>query len=362
MPAFRFGVLSALAALALAARAAPPEFAQVVPGKPLAFPQDMGAHPQYRTEWWYVTGWLDTPGHKPLGFQVTFFRSATTVDTANPSRFAPRQLIVAHAALSDPAIGHLLHAQKSGREGFDLNYARLGNTDLKLDDWRMARDAQGRYSADIATPDYALHISLTPSQAILLEGEQGYSQKGERAGQASYYYSEPQLKVAGTLTRNGIPQSVTGTAWLDHEWSSQVLAPDASGWDWAGVNLADGGALMAFRIRNAQNDKIWAHATLRDASGHVTQFAADQVSFNARRHWRSPRTHADYPVAVSIQTGSDIWELVPLQDDQELDARASSGAVYWEGAVTVQHDGHNSDPTSGRGYLELTGYVDRLKL
>jgi len=358
MAVFRLGALLLLIALAAIAHSAPPEFAQVVPGKTLSFPQDLGAHPQFRTEWWYVTGWLDTPEHKPLGFQITFFRSATATDAANPSRFAPKQLIIAHAALSDPALGHLLHAQKSGREGFGLNYAKVGDTDLKLDDWRMVRDAGGRYSAAIATPDYTLHLSLAPSQAILQEGEQGYSQKGAQAGQASYYYSEPQLTVSGTLVRAGKLQPVTGTAWLDHEWSSQVLAPDATGWDWAGINLSDGGALMAFRIRNAQNDKIWAHATLREANGHITQFAAGQVSFTARRHWRSPNTHADYPVAVSIQTGSAVWELVPLQDDQELDARASTGAVYWEGAITVKRDGQ----AAGRGYLELTGYVDRLKL
>jgi len=358
MSVCRFALLFILAGLGVAAQAAPPEFAQVAPGKTLAFPQDMGAHPQYRTEWWYVMGWLDTPEHKPLGFQITFFRSATAVDAANPSRFAPKQLIIAHAALSDPALGHLLHAQKSGREGFDLNYAKVGNTDLKLDDWRMLRDTQGHYHADITTPDYALHIDLTPSQAPLLEGEQGYSQKGAQAGQASYYYSEPQLKIGGTLARAGKPQAVTGTAWLDHEWSSQVLSPDASGWDWAGINLADGSALMAFRIRNAQNDKIWAHATLRDASGHITQFAADQVNFNAQRRWLSSHTHAAYPVAISIETGPITWELLPLQDDQELDARNSTGAVYWEGAVTVKRDGQEA----GRGYLELTGYVDRLKL
>ncbi len=359
MTAVRWFVLL-VACCALPVQAAPPEFTQVAPGKAIGFPQDMGAHPQYRTEWWYVTGWLDTPEHKPLGFQVTFFRSATTVDGANPSRFAPRQLILAHAALSDPALGHLLHAQKSGREGFGLNYAKTGNTDLKLDDWRMLRDAQGHYHAEIAAPDYTLQLDLAPSQAILLEGEQGFSQKGAQAGQASYYYSEPQLKLTGTLTRAGKPQAVTGTAWLDHEWSSQVLAPDAIGWDWAGINLADGGALMAFRIRDARNDKIWAHATLRDASGHIAQFAADQVNFTAARRWRSPHTRADYPVAVSIQTGPTVWELAPLQDDQELDARASTGAVYWEGAVTVKRDGHAAEV--GRGYLELTGYVDRLKL
>lgn len=360
-------VLACLCLTTLAAQAASPDFAEVKPGKVLQFPQDMGAHPEYRTEWWYVTGWLDVPHQKPLGFQVTFFRSATPTDSANPSRFAPHQLILAHAALSDPALGHLLHAQKSGREGFGLNYAKAGNTDVKLDGWTMQRDAGGHYHAEVDTPDYALKLDFTPTQAVLLEGDQGFSQKGTQASQASYYYSEPQLKIAGTVTRNGKPQTVTGTAWLDHEWSSQVLSTDATGWDWAGLNLADGGALMAFRIRDAHGGKIWAHASLRDASGHVTQYGADQVSFTAQRRWRSPHTQAEYPVAVSISTGPLTWELAPLQDDQELDARGSTGAVYWEGAVTVKRgagkDNSNTDNNeAGRGYLELTGYVDRLKL
>ncbi|MDB5763134.1 MAG: carotenoid 1,2-hydratase, partial [Herminiimonas sp.] len=125
--------------------AAAPQFTQVTPGKAIVFPRDSGAHPGFRTEWWYATGWLETPDGKPLGFQVTFFRFATDHDPANPSRFAPKQLIVAHAALSDPAVGKLLHDQKSARAGFGLAYAKEGNTDVKLDDWRLVRDSNGRY-------------------------------------------------------------------------------------------------------------------------------------------------------------------------------------------------------------------------
>ena len=352
-----FSLLQAVL-FAPAAKAAPPQFSQVKPNAPLVFPQDTGAHPGYRTEWWYVTGWLDTPDHKPLGFQVTFFRSATAHDAANPSQFAPRQLIIAHAALSDPALGRLRHAQKSAREGFGLAFAKVGNTDVKLDNWHIVRDASGRYDTEIEAQDYRLHLSLQPTQALLLEGDQGYSRKGPHIGQASYYYSEPHLQVSGTLTREGKAQAVGGTAWLDHEWSSQVLDADASGWDWTGINLDDGASLMAFQIRDTRGVKLWAHASLRDASGHTAQFAENQVSFTPVRTWRSPRTNAAYPVATRILIGSTNWELAPLQDDQELDSRLSTGAVYWEGAVKALRDGREA----GRGYLELTGYVDRLKL
>jgi predicted secreted hydrolase len=357
--------------------AAPPPMQSVTPGKTLTFPADFGAHPAFRTEWWYVTGWLEQPDGKPLGFQVTFFRSATTHDADNPSRFAPKQLVIAHAALSDPTLGKLLHGQKIAREGFGLAWAKAGDTDVKLDQWRLQRrDAKAAannaakrsvYATTIRTSDFGLSLHMTASQVPLLQGEQGYSRKGVHTAQASYYYSEPQLVVSGSVTRAGVTLPVRGTAWLDHEWSTTVLDENATGWDWTGINLADGGALMAFQIRGKDGEKLWAHATMRDASGNLRQFGPNDVLFRPRRTWRSGRTGASYPVAMSLQTGDMTWQLDPLQDDQELDSRLSTGAVYWEGAITVRRVLNNSSaiPTgapAGRGYLELTGYFKPLKL
>ncbi|HJV50853.1 MAG TPA: carotenoid 1,2-hydratase [Noviherbaspirillum sp.] len=338
--------------------AAPLHFSPVVPGHALSFPRDFGAHPSFRTEWWYVTGWLQTPGGKPVGFQVTFFRSATGHDKDNPSRFAPKQLIFAHAALSDPAVGHLLHAQDSAREAFGLAYAKEGDTDVRLGGWRLLRENGGQYRADVDAGEFALHLVLSPTQPPMLQGERGYSRKGPQPAQASYYYSEPQLRVGGSMAREGKTVEVSGSAWLDHEWSTTVLDPDAAGWDWVGANLDDGSALMAFRIRGKNGSQVWAHAALRDSAGRVTQFGPEQVSFSAQRTWRSPHTNAVYPVATRIRTGAIDWRLAPLQDDQELDSRQSTGSVYWEGAVTVTRDGR----PAGRGYLEMTGYVKPLKL
>ncbi|MBC7415959.1 MAG: carotenoid 1,2-hydratase [Herminiimonas sp.] len=338
--------------------AAAPQFSIVTPDRTIGFPADFGAHPDFRTEWWYATGWLTTPDGKPLGFQLTFFRSGTDHDLANPSRFAPKQLIIAHAALSDPAVGKLQHDQKIAREGFGKAFARTGNTDVRLDDWTLQRMPDGVYRARIAASDFTLAIDLTPTQEPMLQGEAGVSRKGPHPGQASYYYSQPRLKVSGSVLRAGKPVAVAGNAWLDHEWSTSYLDPAASGWDWLGANLDDGGALMAFRIRDRQGNPIFSHASLRDASGKITQFQADQVQFSPLRTWRSPRTNATYPVATRIRTGPLSWDLTPLQDDQELDSRQSTGAVYWEGAVGITRDGR----PVGRGYLELTGYVKPLKL
>ncbi|WP_342114647.1 lipocalin-like domain-containing protein [Pseudoduganella sp. OTU4001] len=343
--------------LALPLRAA--EFTPVTPGKPLQFPRDFGAHPDFKTEWWYATGWLATPDGRQLGYQVTLFRSGTGQGQGNPSKFAPKDVIVAHVALSDPALGKLLHDQRTVRAGFGLAGAATEDTDVRLDSWRMRRAADGTYHIDIDAAEFTLALQLAPTQPILLQGDAGYSRKGPRPAQASYYYSKPQLRTSGTLARRGgAPQAVQGSTWLDHEWSSEVLDPAAAGWDWVGINLADGGALMAFQIRDRQGGKLWAHATWRDASGKITHYSQDQVSFAPQVRWRSPRTHAEYPVTTLITTGPEQWLASPLQQDQELDSRRSTGAVYWEGAVTVSRGGK----PAGRGYLEMTGYVRPIKL
>jgi predicted secreted hydrolase len=349
---------AALAGL-VPALAAPPVYPDVVPGYALSFPRDHGAHPDFRTEWWYVTGWLDAGGGKTLGFQIAFFRSRPDLDQANSSRFAPRQLLFAHAAVSDPALGRLLHDQRSARAGFGLAEAAENDTAVRIDDWTFARAADGRYVAKIAAREFAFVLEFAPpTGAILLQGEAGLSRKGPRPEQASYYYSRPQLAVTGTLGRDGRAQAIKGVAWLDHEWSSAYLAPEASGWDWTGINFDDGSALMAFQIRDRNGGRFWAGGCLRSRDGTVRALGSDEVTFVARRHWRSPRTGAQYPIAMGVRADALRIDLAPLMDDQELDSRMSTGAVYWEGAVTAWRDGQ----AVGRGYLELTGYFRPLKL
>jgi predicted secreted hydrolase len=200
-------------------------------------------------------------------------------------------------------------------------------------------------------------LRFTSRQPVLLNGEAGVSRKGPLPEQASYYYSRPQLAVTGTVTLDGKDIAVTGVAWLDHEWSSEYMASGASGWDWTGINFADGGALMAFRMRDRGGGMLWAGGTRRSADGDVRVFAPGEIRFTARRTWRSPRTGADYPVAMTVSAGNVDYTLEPLIDDQELDSRASTGTVYWEGAVRVT----GSDGSAGRGYLELTGYGSPLR-
>jgi len=343
---------------ALPARAASErEFAPVLPGRALVFPRDHGAHPDYRNEWWYLTGWLQSAGGEALGFQVTFFRSTPpfAVDTA--SRFAPTQVLLAHAALADPALGRLRHDQRAARPALGLAGASEDSTQAWIDDWRLELRGNA-YRTLIAARDFSLELECEPPGAPLLQGEAGYSRKGPRPEQASYYYSRPQLRVRGQVARGGRRDAVSGTAWLDHEWSSTLMAPEATGWDWAGINLADGGALMAFRMRDASGAAHYAAGTLAAPAGQPQRFGDGEVDFTPLRTWRSPRTGTTYPVGMKLRAGRSEWTLEPLLADQELDARASTGTVYWEGAVRCMQAGREA----GRGYLELTGYWRPMKL
>ena len=334
------------------ATAALAQFPAVTPGRTLEFPRDRGAHPDYRIEWWYITGHLES-ARGPMGFQVTFFRWRNPDADANPSRFAPRQILFAHAALADPAKGRLAHDQRSARALPPLVDAAAGETDVRIDDWTLQRE-QGAYRTVVRGAGFALELAMTPTQSPLLEGDAGFSRKGPSPEQASYYYSEPHLAVTGRVVAGSEAREVRGVAWLDHEWSSAPLAADAVGWDWLGLNLDDGGALMAFRIRTRDGATLWATATRRTAAGATRTFGPDAVRFRPSRRWTSPRSGASYPVAMQVDVAGEQWSLEPLLDDQELDARASVGTVYWEGAVRA------SGARAGRGYLELTGYGERV--
>ncbi|MDO9316287.1 MAG: carotenoid 1,2-hydratase [Burkholderiaceae bacterium] len=343
--------------------------------RPLVFPADHGSHPDTRLEWWYVTGAVqpetgtEPAGGRPdpagiFGFQVTFFRSRTEISADHPSRFAARQLVFAHAALTDLKRGRLLHDQRIARAGFGIAEAAVGDTALTLRDWRLARvehDGASRYRAQVSsdTAGFGFDFQLDTTQALLLQGDAGYSRKGPRPLQASHYYSQPQLAVSGTLTRDGKHQPVRGSAWLDHEWSNSLLDPAAVGWDWIGMNLDDGSALTAFRLRGADGSTVYAGGSFRPAGGAVRNFATAEVRLTPGRLWTSPGSRARYPVEWTLDTASGRFRVKALLDAQELDSRASTGSIYWEGLSELQDE---QGRRIGRGYLEMTGYAGKLSL
>lgn len=327
----------------------------------MQFPRDYGSHPESRTEWWYVTGHASSgtgADAREFGFQVTFFRSRVDATQAMKSAFAARQLIFAHAALTDLKGGKLLHDQRIARAGMGVASASEQDTDVKLRDWSFVRQG-GSYVASTSSQDFELALRFAPTQAVLLQGDAGLSRKGPKPGESSYYYSEPQLKTQGRITLHGQAFEVTGTAWLDHEWSETYLSPDAVGWDWLGMNLADGSALTAFRLRDRAGGAVWAGGSYRSSAGALRVFGPDEVSFEPGRTWKSPSTQASYPVDWTLRTPSGRFTVRALLDNQELDSRGSTGAVYWEGLSDLLDE---RGARVGRGYLEMTGYAGRLRM
>ena len=389
-------MLLASCALSLSVSAAPPVYPGVDPNEIANFPRDFGAHPAYRTEWWYVTGWLTTADGDELGFQITFFRARVPTDEANPSRFAPKQMLFAHAAIVDPKLGRSIVDQRIARTGFGYAQFSDGETDLRIGDWTLVRidDGPGKAGAPnpplhfrgvIKSQRFTLELDLRTPDAILMQGADparpGYSQKGPEARDASRYFSVPQLQVEGRIARPTSAAAdagttnvdVKGTAWFDHEWSSAALNSQAVGWDWVGLNLDDGGALMVFQVRDHRGAALWAGGARRFRDGTVERYAPGNVSFTTTRLWDGGVTSTAWPIAQAISIAPspndkrpDVkvtpldFTVEPIVDSQEIDARTTTGTIYWEGAVRASaNDGRGR--ALGRGYLELTGYWRPMK-
>jgi predicted secreted hydrolase len=366
-------LLTAAASLALPASLPAPLRAQEVDtvrrGRALVFPRDHGAHLAARTEWWYATGWLGTETQAVAGFQLTFFRSLTGLAKDSRSRFAGRHLLFAHAAWTQLQPGRAAsqvqgqaqeqaghwHDQAivrwSGASNAVLGHASEQDGQVQLGPWRLRRYAD-TWRLDVPARGFKLAMSLKASQSILLQGDAGFSRKGPQEAQASHYYSEPQL-----LARTDDGQ--TGRAWMDHEWSNQLLHPDAVGWDWIGINLFDGSALTAFVLRRRDGSALWAGGSWRLAGGTAQSFDQTQVRFTPLRRWLSPASAAHYPVHWRVETPAGTFEVRSLMDAQELDSRNSTGTIYWEGLSELLNA---QGQRVGLGYLEMTGYAAPLRL
>jgi predicted secreted hydrolase len=265
--------------LLLTALAAAVPASWALPARALQFPRDFGSHPELQTEWWYITGHAKTPAGREFGFQVTFFRSRVDAAQGLRSAFAAKHLVFAHAAVTDLDGRVLLHDQRIARAGFGIASASETDTDLRLRDWSLVRGADGSYSAHIPAGEFSIDLRFAPTQPLLLQGKAGLSRKGPEETQASYYYSEPQLKTQGRLTlKKGQAFDVDGTAWLDHEWSEALMHPDAVGWDWIGMNLDDGSALTAFRLRRRDGGALWAGGSFRTRDGALRIFGSDAAT------------------------------------------------------------------------------------
>ena len=361
--------------------------ALALPPKTLQFPRDFGSHPELGTEWWYITGHVQAQG-KPWGFQLTFFRSRVAEAQSIQSSFAAKQLLFAHAALSNVQSRTLLHDQRMAREGMGLANASVEDTHVFIQDWALQRlGVAGRsasqastYLATLRAQDFSLELTLSTTQPVLLQGDKGLSRKGPDPQQASYYYSQPQLQVEGHITVDGQRMPIENgnhsstnqpinLAWLDHECSTALMHPEAQGWDWIGMNLQDGSALTAFHLRRSDGSALWAGGSFRPLGDAPMQvFNAHNVHFTPLQWWISPVTKTRYPVRWKLETPTGNYVIRALFSEQELDSRATTGAIYWEGLselLTLPSGANVMDETLalvGKGYLEMTGYASPLIL
>ena len=335
----------------------------------IQFPRDAGAHTDFTTEWWYLTGHANAAdGQVALGFQITFFRRRIAATQGMQSRLAARQLLFAHAAVTDVAGKKLWHDQRiarwsgeaPGSNPADVAAARSDDTGITLQGWRLQRVGED-LQAQVRAENFSLDLTFTSTQPPLLQGQDGLSRKGPDDKQFSYYYSLPQLQPSGSITLKGraYQPHASSRAWLDHEWANALLHPQAVGWDWIGINLQDGSALTAFQLRGKDGRALWDGGSFRSATGTRFVFSRGEVLFKPVRLWRSAKSRANYPVEWIVRTPADFYTVKAMVDDQELDSRGSTGAIYWEGLSEVW-DSNNR--LVGRGYLEMTGYAAPLRL
>lgn len=339
------------------------DFEPVTPGRVLTFPRDHGAHPGFRQEWWYFTGRLMSGEGREFGYQLTFFRFAGGRQAETPdSAWHADQTWMAHIAISDVAGGRFLAHEDFSRQALGLAGAEADPVSVWVNGWSLrslptvspacAGCFSARLSADAG--DIALDLDLQASRAPVLQGDGGYSVKTADGAAASYYYSMPAIETRGRLRIAGETFDVNGESWMDREWSSAVLSPGQSGWDWFSLNLDNGDKLMIFQVRE-RDIAPFISATLLLSSGEARSLPGDGIRLRPTRTWTSPHSASRYPVAWRL-TGSvdgEAWSLVvtPALDDQEMNLAFR----YYEGLVRVRGNRGGREVT-GWGYMELTGY------
>jgi len=357
------GVMLAGAVVTPLAQAPDPDGWRVAsPDYVLRFPADHASHPEYRVEWWYYTGNLQADDGRRFGFQVTFFRVGVDPAPANPSRWAVRDLHMAHLALTDVASGLHLVDERLNRAGVGWAGANTERLEVWNDDWRAElRDGVHQLTARSGDGDFGVDLRLDPVRGPTLHGQNGFSQKGAAASNASHYYSLTRLETTGSIVVDGTPVAVAGLSWMDHEFGTTFLDASQLGWDWFSLQLDDGTDVMLYRLRQT-GDRVdpRSSGTIVLPDGDVRRLDAAEFRLTPARDWTSPASGARYPVDWRLELPSAGLDLTvsAVVDAQELRTPRSTGVTYWEGTVVVGGS-RDGTPVTGRGYLEMTGYAGR---
>jgi len=342
-------------------------FARAEGPRPLVFPADHGPHNDFQTEWWYYTGNVQTSDGRHFGYQLTFFRRALVPPAERQPRssdWATDQVYMAHFALTDVAGKRFQSFERFERGAAGLAGAQALPFDVWLDDWSVEQVEPNVYRLRASQGDLALDLQLQDRKGSVLQGDQGYSQKGPDPGNASYYYSLTRLETSGTMRMGDASYQVNGASWMDHEWSTSYLTGNQVGWDWFALQLGDGPSgeggseLMMFQIRKADGSvDPFAGGTLIAPDGTTRRLSGDDFQITVGATWRSPRSGATYPAAwtVTVPSAGLTLDIKPYLADQEL----NMSFTYWEGAVQIRGEraGH---AISGSGYIEMTGYAGSM--
>lgn len=349
-----------------------------LPGRKLSFPRDHFSHPEFKTEWWYYTGHLETESGKSYGYQATFFRfglrDRQREEKNSPPRFEfPHRgelveplftdLYLAHFALSDKLKKKFFFRERANRGYGGKAGASVDRFQVWNEDWSVRARGRG-HVIEMKDRDTALRLELTPLKSPVLHGDKGLSQKGEGRGRASYYYSLTRLETEGELEIGGRKEKVHGISWMDHEFGSDQLGENQVGWDWFSIQLDNKTEIMLYLIRRQDGSPDpYSSGTLINPDGATRHLALGDFRVEVLERWKSPKSGGNYPMKwrVAIPSEGTDLEITPFFPDQELDTRKSTKVTYWEGAVRISGS-YRKNSVQGLGYVEMTGYAGRLKV
>ncbi len=348
------------------------EFKRALPGKVFSFPQDHFSHPEFKTEWWYYSGHLQSQAQdkKPYGYQLTFFRSALRGETKNQkSKWSIQNLYFAHLALTDESKKKFEYREKISRgslgEAGALTYKKEARPfRVWIEDWSAELKGLGmrEHLLKGGNADFGIELTLVPEKNPVIHGQNGISQKAECEGCASHYYSISRLKTEGKMFLRGKEFPAQGISWMDHEFGSSQLREYQVGWDWFSIQLDNQVEFMFYQIRH-KDGKIdpYSSGTIIFLDGRYQHLSKEQFQIEVLDQWKSRKSGATYPSKWRIKLPSHHIELslASTVNDQELITKESTRVTYWEGSIKVGGK-YRGNPIKGVGYVELTGYSKSL--
>ena len=347
-------------------------FRIALPGYRYQFPRDHGSHPEFKIEWWYLTGHLWTADrNRRFGYQATFFRSGVRPiepGTKVSDTFGSDQIYLAHMTILEVETGEFSYEERLNRNGWDAS-ANESKLEVRNGNWSLVMTGdpadESMHLVGSVRADAMFRLQLTPEKPKVLFGNDGVSRKGADQSAASHYITFTRLQTTGKLDFHGVELSVTGQTWMDHEISSSQLTDEQVGWDWASIQLHDGTEIMVYVMRR-DDGTVDPFSTLAwiDETGTVSHYTPDQFSWEKSAWWKSPHSGANYPIGSTLsiphpardQNGQLAITLKPLAKDQEIQGELG-GIRYWEGACDVLDESSN---LIGHAYVELTGYDGKL--